>query len=313
MSKTRILITGGAGYIGSLLTPRLLSQNYEVTVIDNFMYNQNSLNNLCSNKNFNIINADIRDKNILRESSTNKDIIIPLAAYVGAPLCNKDPFGAKEVNLNAQLELLKSISKNQIVVMPMTNSGYGIGEKDSYCDENTPLRPISLYGKHKVEVEEVLLGRENSISLRLATVFGMSPRMRLDLLVNDFVNRACNDKAIIIFEGGFRRNFVHIRDVVEAFNFSIDNFEKMKGEAYNIGLSDANLTKLDLCKKIKGHIKDFFYYEAPIGEDPDKRDYIVSNKKIENLGFAARNSLDDGIEELIKGNKMLKFKNFTNI
>ena len=251
MSKTRILITGGAGYIGSLLTPRLLSQNYEVTVIDNFMYNQNSLNNLCSNKNFNIINADIRDKNILRESSTNKDIIIPLAAYVGAPLCNKDPFGAKEVNLNAQLELLKSISKNQIVVMPMTNSGYGIGEKDSYCDENTPLRPISLYGKHKVEVEEVLLGRENSISLRLATVFGMSPRMRLDLLVNDFVNRACNDKAIIIFEGGFRRNFVHIRDVVEAFNFSIDNFEKMKGEAYNIGLSDANLTKLDLCKKIK--------------------------------------------------------------
>ena len=313
MSKTRILITGGAGYIGSLLTPRLLSQNYEVTVIDNFMYNQNSLNNLCSNKNFNIINADIRDKNILRESSTNKDIIIPLAAYVGAPLCNKDPFGAKEVNLNAQLELLKSISKNQIVVMPMTNSGYGIGEKDSYCDENTPLRPISLYGKHKVEVEEVLLGRENSISLRLATVFGMSPRMRLDLLVNDFVNRACNDKAIIIFEGGFRRNFVHIRDVVEAFNFSIDNFEKMKGEAYNIGLSDANLTKLDLCKKIKEHIKDFFYYEAPIGEDPDKRDYIVSNKKIENLGFAARNSLDDGIEELIKGNKMLKFKNFTNI
>ena len=313
MSKTRILITGGAGYIGSLLTPRLLSQNYEVTVIDNFMYDQNSLNNLCSNKNFNIINADIRDKNILRESSANKDIIIPLAAYVGAPLCNKDPFGAKEVNLNAQLELLKSISKNQIVVMPMTNSGYGIGEKDSYCDENTPLRPISLYGKHKVEVEEVLLGRENSISLRLATVFGMSPRMRLDLLVNDFVNRACNDKAIIIFEGGFRRNFVHIRDVVEAFNFSIDNFEKMKGEAYNIGLSDANLTKLDLCKKIKEHIKDFFYYEAPIGEDPDKRDYIVSNKKIENLGFAARNSLDDGIEELIKGNKMLKFKNFTNI
>ncbi len=313
MSKTRILITGGAGYIGSLLAPRLLEQNYEVTVIDNFMYGQNSLNNLCNDKNFNIINSDIRDTNILKKVMSDKDIIIPLAAYVGAPLCNKDPFGAKEVNLNAQLELLKSLSNNQIVIMPMTNSGYGIGEKNTYCDENSPLRPISLYGKHKVEVEKVLLDRENSVSLRLATVFGMSPRMRLDLLVNDFVNRAYNDKAIIIFEGSFRRNFVHIRDVVEAFSFSIDNFKNMKGEAFNIGLSDANLTKIDLCKKIKEHLKDFFYYEAPIGEDPDKRDYIVSNKKIEKLGFTTKNSLDDGIQELIKGNKMLKFKNFTNI
>jgi len=312
-NKEKILITGGAGYIGSLLTPKLLEEGYQVTVLDNFMYQQNSLAGCCSNENLKIIKGDVRNHVLIKNLLKEAELIIPLAAYVGAPLCDKDPVGAKSINLDAQIYLLKNISKDQRLLMPITNSGYGIGKKDVLCNENSALNPISLYGKHKVEVEKIALENGNSISFRLATVFGMSPRMRLDLLVNDFVYRACNDKAIIIFEGSFRRNFIHILDVVKAFIFGINNFNKMKGNAFNTGLSNANLTKIELCKKIQNHIPDFFYHEAPIGEDQDKRDYLVSNEKIENLGFIPEKSLDDGIKELIKGNAMLNNKPYSNI
>ena len=311
--KEKILITGGSGYIGSMLTPYLLSKNYEITVLDNFMFKQHSLSQYCINSNLEIINGDVRDESLIKNLLPKADIIIPLAAYVGAPLCKKDPFGAKSVNLDSQIFLLNNLSINQKLLMPITNSGYGIGDKDNFCDEESPLKPISLYGQHKVFVENEALQRDNSISFRLATVFGMSPRMRLDLLVNDFVNRACNDKFIVLFEGHFRRNFIHILDVIKAFNFGLDNFEIMKKNAFNVGLSSANLTKIELCKEIKKQIPDFFYHEAEIGKDPDKRDYLVSNKKIENLGYMPDIALEKGIEELIKGNCMLSNKPYSNI
>ena len=311
--KEKILITGGAGYIGSVLTPYLLKKNYQVTVLDNFMYKQNSLSINCINDSFDIVNGDVRDQKLVKSLILKADIIIPLAAYVGAPLCKKDPIGAKSTNLDAQLFLLKNLSKDQRLLMPITNSGYGIGEKNSFCDENSPLNPVSLYGKHKVEIENEALKRENSISFRLATVFGMSPRMRLDLLVNDFVYRACNDKFIILFEGHFRRNFIHLLDVVRVFYFGLQNFHKMKNNAFNVGLSTANLTKIELCEEIKKQIPEFFYHEAKIGIDPDKRDYIVSNEKIEKLGFIPTKNLQDGIKELIKGNAMIYNKVYSNI
>ena len=283
--KEKILITGGAGYIGSMLTPYLLKKNYHVTVLDNFMYKQNSLSTNCINDSFNVIKGDVRDQKLIKNLISKSDIIIPLAAYVGAPLCERDPVGAKSTNLDAQLFLLNELSIDQKLLMPITNSGYGIGNKNSLCDENSPLNPVSLYGKHKVEIENEALKRENSVSFRLATVFGMSSRMRLDLLVNDFVYRACNDKFIILFEGHFRRNFIHILDVVRVFNFGLENFPKMKGSTFNVGLSNANLTKIELCEEIKKQIPEFFYHEAKVGKDPDKRDYIVSNKKLNNLAL----------------------------
>jgi len=311
--KEKILITGGAGYIGSMLTPYLLKKNYHVTVLDNFMYKQNSLSTNCIDDSFNVVKGDVRDQKLIKNLISKSDIIIPLAAYVGAPLCDRDPVGAKSTNLDAQLFLLNELSIDQKLLMPITNSGYGIGSKNSFCDENSPLNPVSLYGKHKVEIENEALKRENSVSFRLATVFGMSSRMRLDLLVNDFVYRACNDKFIILFEGHFRRNFIHILDVIRVFYFGLQNFQKMKSNAFNVGLSTANLTKIELCEEIKKQIPEFFYHEAKIGKDPDKRDYLVSNKKIEQLGFIPTKNLQDGITELIKGNAMIYNKVYSNI
>jgi nucleoside-diphosphate-sugar epimerase len=310
---TKVLVTGGAGYIGSILVPDLLARNYEVTVLDNFMYNQTSLLDHCINPNLRVVRGDCRDEKLVKELIADKDIIIPLAALVGAPLCNKDAVGAKSVNLDAIKLILKHRSKDQIVVFPTTNSGYGIGEKGKFCTEETPLRPISLYGVTKVEAEEAVLDAGNSISLRLATVFGMSPRMRIDLLVNDFTYRAVYDRAVVIFEGHFKRNYIHIRDVSRAFMHAIDNFEKMKDNAYNVGLSDANLSKIELCEEIKKQVPNFVYLEAPIGEDPDKRDYIVSNEKIEKTGFKPIYSLQDGIAELIKGYTILKNTRYGNV
>ncbi len=311
--KTNILITGGAGYLGSIMVPMMLEKGYNVTVLDNFTFKQNSLAHVCSKGNFSISRGDIRDKELIKKLLRFNDVIVPLAALVGAPLCAQDPIGATSTNLDAQLFLLNELSASQLVLMPITNSGYGIGESGKLCTENTPLRPISLYGKHKVEVEEKLLTRENSISFRLATVFGMSPRMRLDLLVNDFTYRAVNDHAVILFESHFKRNYIHVTDVSRVFLHGLDNFQQLKGEAYNVGLSDANLSKWELCEVIKKFVPDFVFMNAPIGEDPDKRDYIVSNEKIEKTGFKPRYTLEDGINELIKGYQMIKNTIYTNI
>ncbi len=308
----KILVTGGSGYIGSILVPELINLGYEVTVVDNFMYKQSSLNQLCVFENFDIINGDIRDQNLMRTLISSSDLIIPLAAIVGAPLCNKDPFSAQSINYDAIVNMIELVSNSQIILMPTTNSAYGTGDENNFCDEDSKLNPISKYAIDKVEIEKKLMNRENSISYRLATVFGMSPRMRIDLLVNDFTYRAVNDSSLIIFEGQFKRNYIHIRDVVSAFIHSINNFQKMKGQIYNVGLSDANLSKIELCEEIKMHIPNFTYVEEKYKKDPDQRNYIVSNKKIEKTGFTPKYSISDGIRELIKGYKMIKNQNFGN-
>ena len=309
----KILITGGAGYIGSILVPHLINLGHTVTVLDNFIFKQNSLSHVCVEPKFQIVRGDARDISNLRPLTKDADIIVPLAALVGAPLCDTDVLGASSTNYEAIKTLLSLLSKEQKVLIPITNSGYGVGEKDKLCDEETPLRPITHYGKTKVQAESCVLERGNAISFRLATVFGMAPRMRLDLLVNDFVYRAVNDNAVVLFESHFKRNYIHIRDVSRAFVHAIDNFEKMENEAYNVGLSDANLSKWELCEKIKKYLPKFVFMDAPIGEDPDKRDYIISNKKIEKLGFKTQYSLDDGIMELIKGYKMIRNASYGNI
>ena len=296
----KILITGGAGYIGSLLTGYLLERNYQVTVIDNFLYDKNSLNSYIHNKNFKVIVNDVRNYEFIKKIIKNYDLIVPLSALVGAPLCKIKEFEAKEINYDSIKYIADNISKNQLLIYPTTNSGYGIGKENVYCDENTPLNPISLYGKTKVNAENYIMQRENSIAFRLATVFGISNRMRLDLLVNDFVYKASKDGYIILFEEHFKRNYIHIRDVCRGFIHSIDNFDAMKSNVYNMGLSDANLSKLELCNKIKEYINNFTINVSEIGEDIDKRNYIVSNKKIENTGFLPKYSIDDGIIELIK-------------
>jgi nucleoside-diphosphate-sugar epimerase len=308
----KILVTGGAGYIGSILVPMLLEQAYEVTVLDNFMYNQNSLLDCCANPHFSVIRGDCRDEALLRRAIKDADYILPLAAIVGAPACEADKTAAVSTNLEAIKLLLSLRSKEQRIIYPCTNSGYGIGEKDKFCTEEAPLRPISLYGRTKVEAEKAILDAGNAISLRLATVFGMSPRMRIDLLANNFVYRAVTDRYLVVFEGHFKRNYIHIRDVARAFLHAIQNFDRMKDEPYNVGLSDANLSKLELCAKIKEQLPDFVYIEAPIGEDPDKRDYIVSNEKIERTGFKPIYSLEMGIKELIKGYTILRALRYTN-
>ena len=301
-----ILVTGGAGYLGSSLVPALLAEGFRVTVLDNFLFGQASLNQLCSDPNFDVCRGDARDPEVLKPLLRGADIIIPLAALVGAPLCDNDKIGAETLNRDAILMLIKHASREQRILTPITNSGYGIGEAGKFCTEETPLRPISLYGRTKVEAEKAVLERGNSISFRLATVFGMSPRMRIDLLVNDFVYRAVNDRAVVLFEAHFKRNYIHVRDVARVFLHGICNFGTMRDEPYNVGLSDANLSKLELCQRIQQHLPSFMFLEAPIGEDPDKRDYIVSNEKIERTGYRPQFSLDDGIRELIKGYRMLR-------
>lgn len=308
-----ILVTGGAGYLGSVLVKQLLKAGNQVSVLDNFMFGQNSLLDCCYYDRFNVVCGDARDKALLQELVRDKDIIIPLAALVGAPLCNRDRIGTETTNTGAIKTLAEILSKKQRIIIPTTNSGYGIGQKGTYCTEETPLKPVSFYGKTKVDAERIVLDRGNSISLRLATVFGASPRMRIDLLVNDFTYRAVNDRFIVLFEGHFKRNYIHIRDVSKVFIHSINNFEDMKDEPYNVGLSDANLSKLELCAKIKKQIPDFTFPEAPVGEDPDKRDYIVSNEKIEKTGFKPDYSMEMGIAELIKCYTIINNSKYSNV
>ena len=312
MSHT-ILVTGGAGYLGSILVPDLLSAGYKVMVLDNFMFKQSSLNHICNNSNFEIVKGDIRLKDTISPLLKKADIVIPLAALVGAPLCNLDPIGASTTNHDAITLMLRLLSKQQLILMPTTNSAYGTGDKGNYCTEESPLKPISLYATEKVAIEKELMQRENAISFRLATVFGMSPRMRTDLLVNDFTYRAVNDGFVVLFESHFKRNYVHVRDVSRVFQHGIKNFGSMKGHIFNVGLSDANVSKKDLCEIIKKQIPKFVYVEEQVGKDPDQRNYIVSNQKIENTGFKTQFSLDDGIRELIKGYQMIKNSNYGNI
>lgn len=308
-----ILVTGGAGYLGSILVPELLAAGHKVTVLDNFMYHQSSLFALSHLANFDVVNGDARQEDTLRPLIKKADYVFPLAALVGAPLCKKDPVGATTINRDAVATAAKLMSRDQRMIIPITNSGYGVGEKGKFCTEESPLRPVSLYGVVKVEAEKLALERENAISLRLATVFGMSPRMRIDLLVNDFVYRAVNDGAVVLFEAHFKRNYIHVRDVARAFMHAMDKFDEMKGGPYNVGLSDANLSKAELCERIKRQLPKFTYLEAAVGEDPDKRDYIVSNAKIEQTGYRPAFSLDDGVTELIKGYRMIRNTVYGNV
>jgi nucleoside-diphosphate-sugar epimerase len=310
---TKILITGGGGYIGSVLVPMLLKEGYAVHVLENFLFAQTSLADCCIEPNFHVTRGDCRDKATLTKVLKDADYVIPLAAIVGAPACSFDQSAATSTNLDAIKLLLTLRSKQQRIVLPNTNSGYGIGDKGSFCTEESPLRPISLYGKTKVQAEMATLDAGNSITFRLATVFGMSPRMRIDLLVNDFVYRAVTDRAVVVFEGHAKRNYIHVRDVSRAFVHAVANFESMQGHAYNVGLSNANLSKMELCAEIRKQLPGFVSIEAPVGEDPDKRDYIVSNAKIEKTGFRPKYSLPDGITELIKGYTILRNTRFGNV
>lgn len=313
MEKKKVLITGGAGYIGSVLTPMMLEAGYDVTVLDSFYFNQSTLLDSCMNPSFHIIRGDCRNESTMKVAMEGKNYIIPLAAMVGFPLCKMDETAARTVNLEAIQMLLRLRTDDQRVIYPCTNSGYGVGEDGKFCTEDSPLNPISLYGTTKVAAERAVLEAGNSLTFRFATVFGASPRMRIDLLVNDFVYRAVNDRTNVIFEGSFKRNYIHIRDAAGAFLWAIEHFDEMKGLPYNCGLSDANLSKIELCQKIKEHIPGFVYVEAPIGEDPDKRDYIVSNERLESTGWRPKYTLDDGIEELIKVYTIIKNKTFSNI
>ena len=311
---SKILVTGGAGYIGSILVPELLRAGHEVTVIDNFLYNQTSLLDVCNFKTLTVIRGDARDEALVTKHIAGKDFIIPLACIVGAPACDADPVAARTINLEAVQMILRLRKPDQKIIFPNTNSGYGrMAEGVAYCDEKSPLDPISLYGKLKVQAELEILQAGNAITLRLATVFGASPRMRVDLLVNDFVYRALFDRTAVLFEAHFKRNYIHVRDVVRAFMHAMENFETMKNEAYNVGLSDANLSKSELCAEIKKQLPKFVYVESPIGEDPDKRNYIVSNDKIEKTGFKPHYSLQDGIAELVKAYQAAQRNDFTNL
>ena len=308
-----ILVTGGAGYLGSTMVPDLLQLGHKVTVLDSFMYKQSSLNHVCHHPNFSVVKGDIRIEGVMAPLLKKADIVIPLAALVGAPMCSQDPVGAQTVNHDAIALMLKLLSKQQLVLMPTTNSAYGTGDKNNFCTEESPLNPISLYAKEKVGIEKELMQRENAISFRLATVFGMSPRMRIDLLVNDFTYRAVYDRFVVLFESSFKRNYVHVRDVSRVFQHAIANFDKMKGQIYNVGLSDANVSKKELCERIQKQVQDFVFLDAPVGKDPDQRNYIVSNAKIEATGFQTIHSLDMGIRDLIKGYAMIKNTRYGNV
>ncbi|MDA7792365.1 NAD-dependent epimerase/dehydratase [bacterium] len=311
--SANILVTGGCGYLGSTLVPRLLDAGHKVTVVDNLMFDQTSLNQVCHNSNFDFVKADVRLEDEMKPLFASADIVIPLAAYVGAPLCKRDPIGAHTINNEAIKMMLRSLSKEQLVLMPTTNSAYGSGDQNNFCDETSPLNPISKYAVDKVEIEQELMEHGNAVSFRLATVFGMSPRMRLDLLVNDFTYRAVNDGFLVLFESHFKRNYIHVIDIARVFMHGIENHSSMVGEIYNVGLSEANVSKWELCEAISRQVKSFYFVEAEVGVDPDQRNYIVSNAKIEATGFKPEMSLDAGITELIKGFRMINNRKYGNV
>ena len=295
----KILITGGAGYIGSMLTSKLVNLGYDVTVIDLLKYSGNSLNHLYLFKNFKLIVGDVRNKTLIKKEIKKNEFIIPLAALVGAPLCEKNKKEAISVNFNSIKLLMKYINKKHKVIYLTSNSGYGVGKKNKFCDEKSPLNPISLYGTTKVQAEKIVMKSQNVICFRLATVFGYSHRMRTDLLVNNFVFNSIKKKELKLFEPHFRRNFIHIKDVVDGILYSIKNFKRLKSNVYNLGLSSANLSKYMLAKKIKQKLKYLKIKIIKNMKDPDQRNYYVSNKKIEKKGFKAKIKIESGINELI--------------
>jgi nucleoside-diphosphate-sugar epimerase len=307
-----ILVTGGAGYIGSVLVGELLKLGHKVTVLDNFMYGQSSLIGYCNNPNFELVKGDVRsntgERGILHKLIERKfDFIFPLAAIVGMPACDKDRQTAQAVNFMAIWEMCNAITAlkpETKVIFPNTNSGYGVGQKDIYCTEETPLKPISFYGRLKCEAEKEIIDRCDAVIFRLATVFGCSPRMRLDLLVNDMVYKAVKDGYVVLYEAHFKRNFIHILDVAGAFIHAMNHWEEMHGQIYNAGLSSANLSKMELCQEIKKQVPEFYIVEAGIGKDVDQRNYIVSNEKLEKTGWKPAKSLQDGISELVKAYQM---------
>jgi nucleoside-diphosphate-sugar epimerase len=308
----KVLITGGAGYIGSILTEQLLARGDKVHVVDSLMHGDHCLFQLCANPNFEFTKGDVRDREMAARAAKDADVIIPLAALVGAPICARDPRAAKAINYEAVVELAKLRSPSQLVIYPNTNSGYGIGAGDAFCTEDSPLEPISVYGRTKCDAELALLDQKNVVTFRLATVFGASPRMRIDLLVNHFTYCAVTDGYLVVFEKHFKRNYVHIRDVADAMMYAMDNREKMVGRAFNLGLDNANLTKQQLCEKIQQYVPKFFVHYAEIGEDPDKRDYVVSNQRLREAGFEARRGLDVGIPELVKAYRTLPLGRYRN-
>jgi nucleoside-diphosphate-sugar epimerase len=315
MSKPELhfLVTGGAGYIGSVFVPLLLQRGYAVTVVDNFQFGQPSLLDCCHYEHLKIVRGDVRDEKLMLPLLAKADVIVPLACLVGAPLCAQRPMEARSINLDAITMLIDHSSKQQRFLSPTTNSGYGIGEAGIECTEETPLRPVSLYGVLKVELEKHLLDSGRAISFRLATAFGVSPRMRVDLLVNDFTYRAVMDRFVVLFEAHFKRNYIHVRDVSRAFLHGLDHWETMKAQAYNVGLSDANLTKMELCLEIKKHIPEFTIMEAPVGKDPDQRNYMVSNAKLEATGYQTTHKLPWGIGELIKAYQVIRRNTYANV
>ncbi len=309
---THVVITGGAGYLGCVICERLLDAGYRVTAIDNLMYGQQSLFHLCANADFTFAFGDARDESFMRKQLASADVVVPLAAIVGASACDRNPQLAESVNLGAIRLLVRLLSPDQLILFPTTNSGYGTKTGETYCTEETPLEPISLYGRTKAEAEAVVLSGGRTIALRLATVFGMSSRMRLDLLVNHFVYAALVDGYLVVFEEHFKRNYVHIRDVADCFCHAIANANAMIGRVYNVGFDDANLSKGELARTIQRHVPDLVIHAAPIGTDPDKRNYIVSNQRLRDAGFVARRTLDDGIIELLKGYAMMGRRAYHN-
>ena len=309
----RVLVTGGAGYLGCIIAEHLLKAGHHVKVLDSLLYGEAPLFHLCFHRGFEFVLGDARDERTLKPLVREADVIVPLAAIVGAPACERDPRLATSVNLEAIRLLNRARSDQQLVVYPTTNSGYGTQSGEVYCTEDTPLAPISLYGRTKGDAELELLNSKNAITLRLATVFGMSPRMRTDLLVNHFVYAAVTDGYLVIFEKEFKRNYIHIRDVADCFLHCIENASRMIGKPYNVGLDTANLSKEQLALKVKQYVSNFVIHFAPVGSDPDKRNYIVSNQRLREAGFEARRSLDVGIQELIKGYGMLGRARFRNV
>jgi nucleoside-diphosphate-sugar epimerase len=311
-ASLHVLVTGGAGYLGSILVGTLLEAGHRVTVLDRLLYGQNTLFHHCANPRFEFVLGDARDEALMRRLVATADVIIPLAAVVGATACDRDPWMATSVNLEAVQMLNRLRSRTQLVVYPNTNSGYGTQTGEQFCTEETPLEPITHYGITKVKAELELLESENVITLRLATVFGMSPRMRLDLLVNHFTWAAMFERYIVIFEKDFKRNYIHVRDVADAFLHCITHPEKMVGRPHNAGLDEANLSKEELALLVKRYFPDFYIHFGEVGSDPDKRNYIVSNQRLREAGFEAKRSIDDGVVELIKGYRMLGRPAFKN-